>query len=149
MQGSYLSCPSFREVRVLIYLVYLKYLRVSGGTIKKNFRFSSLILLVYSLSPSRACFTTYMAWRASSSPPLTFLVRSELGSFLDFLSSQAYKVRFSRPVTANWNISSWSQSSVTCTSSGSKFPPQSRFFITYTSVVNFFKTPLRTKYIIS
>ena len=57
MQSSYLSYPSFREVRVLIHLIYLKYLRVSGNTVKKNFHFSSLILLTYSLSPFKAYFT--------------------------------------------------------------------------------------------
>jgi len=42
---------------VLIYLVYLKCLKVLRGTVKKNFRFSSLILLVYSLLPFKAYFT--------------------------------------------------------------------------------------------
>ena len=58
MWGSYLSCLSSKEVRVLIYLTCLKYLRVLGGTIKKNFRFFSLILSVYSLLPFKAYFTT-------------------------------------------------------------------------------------------
>jgi len=57
MWGSYLSCPSFREVRVLIYLTCLKCLRVLGDTVKKNFRFSNLILLTYSLLPFKAYFT--------------------------------------------------------------------------------------------
>jgi len=61
MRGSYLSCPSFKEVRVLIYLTYLKCLKVLGGTVKKNFCFSSSILLTYSLSPFKAYFTTYIA----------------------------------------------------------------------------------------
>jgi len=42
---------------VLIHLVCLKYLRVLRGIIKKNFRFSSLILLTYSLLPFKAYFT--------------------------------------------------------------------------------------------
>jgi len=57
MQGSYLSYPSFKEVKVLIHLTYLKYLRVLKGTIKKNFYFSNSILSVYSLLPSKAYFT--------------------------------------------------------------------------------------------
>jgi len=57
MQGNYLSCSSFKEVRVLIYLVYLKCLRVLKGTVKKNFYFFSLILLTYSLLPFKAYFT--------------------------------------------------------------------------------------------
>jgi len=57
MQGSYLSYPFSKEVRVLIYLIYLKYLKISRGIIKKNFRFFSLILLIYSLSPFKVCFT--------------------------------------------------------------------------------------------
>ena len=57
MQGSYLSCPSSKKVKVLIHLTYLKYLKVLKGTVKKNFRFSSLILLVYSLSPFKVYFT--------------------------------------------------------------------------------------------
>ena len=85
--GSYLNCPSSREVRVLIYLVYLKCLRVLRGIVKKNFCFSNLILLACSLSLSRAYFTVCVAWRANFSTPLTILVRFKLGSFLDFLSS--------------------------------------------------------------
>jgi len=42
---------------VLIYLTYLKRLKVLGGTVKKNFCFSSSILLIYSLLPSKAYFT--------------------------------------------------------------------------------------------
>jgi len=42
---------------VLIYLICLKCLRVLGGTVKKNFRLFSLILLTYSLSPFKAYFT--------------------------------------------------------------------------------------------
>jgi len=42
---------------VLIYLVYLKCLRVLKGTVKKNFRFFNLILLIYSLSPFKTYFT--------------------------------------------------------------------------------------------
>jgi len=42
---------------VLIYLTCLKCLRVLGGTVKKNLYFSSSTLLVYSLLPSKACFT--------------------------------------------------------------------------------------------
>jgi len=57
MQSSYLSYPSSKEVRVLIHSVYLKYLRVLRGTVKKNFRFSSSILSAYSLLPSKAYFT--------------------------------------------------------------------------------------------
>ena len=57
MQSSYLSCPSSKEVKVLIYLIYLKCLRVLRGTVKKNFYFSNSILLVYSLSLSKAYFT--------------------------------------------------------------------------------------------
>ena len=57
MQGSYLSYPSFREVRVLIYLICLKCLRVLKGTVKKNFYFFNLILLAYSLLPFKVCFT--------------------------------------------------------------------------------------------
>jgi len=106
VQGSYLSCPSFKEVRVLTYLVCLKCLRVLRGTVEKNFRFSILILSACSFSFSSAYFTAYMAWRASFSTPFTILVRSKLGSFLDFFNSWAYKVRFLKPVTVNWNISS-------------------------------------------
>ena len=72
---------------MLIYLVYLKYLRVSGGIIKKNFHFSNSILLVYSLLLSKACFTVWVAWRVSFSTSFTILVIFKLGSFLDFLSS--------------------------------------------------------------
>ena len=57
MQGSYLSYLSFRKVRVLIYLTYLKCLKVLKGAVKKNFRFSSSILLTYSLLPFKAYFT--------------------------------------------------------------------------------------------
>jgi len=71
---------------VLIYLVCLKCLRVLRGTVKKNFRFSSLILSVYSLLPFKVCFTVWVAWRASSSTSFIILVRSKSGSFLDFLS---------------------------------------------------------------
>jgi len=42
---------------VLIHLVYLKCLRVLRGIVKKNFYFSNLILLAYSFSPFKACFT--------------------------------------------------------------------------------------------
>jgi len=72
---------------VLIYLAYLKCLKVLRGTVKKNFRFFNLILLVYSLLPFRACFTACVAWRASFSTLLIILVRFKLRSFLDFLSS--------------------------------------------------------------
>jgi len=72
---------------VLIYLTYLKCLKVLKGTVKKNFRFFNLILLAYFLLSSKAYFTTYIAWIASFSTPLTILVRSKLGFFLDFLSS--------------------------------------------------------------
>jgi len=72
---------------VLIYLVCLKCLRVLKGTVKKNFRFSNLTLLIYFFSPFSAYFTTYVAWSASFSTSFTILVRSELGSFLEFLSS--------------------------------------------------------------
>ena len=61
MQSSYLSYPSSKEVKVLIHLACLKYLKVLGSTVKKNFRFSNLILSAYSLSPSRAYFTTCIA----------------------------------------------------------------------------------------
>jgi len=57
MQGSYLNYPSSKKVRVLIHSAYLKYLKVLRGTVKKNFRFSSSILSVYSLLPSKAYFT--------------------------------------------------------------------------------------------
>jgi len=57
MQGSYLSYPSSKEVKVLIYLTCLKCLKVLKGTVKKNFRFFSLILLTYSLLPFKAYFT--------------------------------------------------------------------------------------------
>jgi len=72
---------------VLTYLIYLKCLRVLKGTVKKNFRFSNLILSVYSLLPFRAYFTTYMAWMANSSTLLTILIRFKSGSFLDFFNS--------------------------------------------------------------
>jgi len=72
---------------VLIYLVCLKCLRILRGIIKKNFRFSSLILLTYSLLPFKAYFTTYIAWRASFLTLSTILVRFKLGFFLNFLSS--------------------------------------------------------------
>jgi len=72
---------------VLIYLVCLKCLRVLGGTVKKNFRFSNLILLACSFSPSRAYFTAYITWKASSLTLLTILVRFKLRSFLNFLNS--------------------------------------------------------------
>jgi len=42
---------------VLIYLTYLKCLKVLRGIIKKKFHFSSLILLIYSLLPFKAYFT--------------------------------------------------------------------------------------------
>jgi len=42
---------------VLIYLMYLKCLKVLRGIIKKNFHFSSLILSVCSLSPFKVYFT--------------------------------------------------------------------------------------------
>jgi len=42
---------------VLIYLIYLKCLKVLKGIIKKNFYFFNLILLTYSLSPFKAYFT--------------------------------------------------------------------------------------------
>ena len=42
---------------MLIYLAYLKCLKVLKGTVKKNFRFSSLTLLIYSLLLSKAYFT--------------------------------------------------------------------------------------------
>jgi len=42
---------------VLIYLACLKCLKVLGGIVKKNFRFSNLTLLVCSFSPFRVCFT--------------------------------------------------------------------------------------------
>jgi len=42
---------------VLIYLIYLKCLKVLRGTVKKNFYFFNLILLVYSLLPFKAYFT--------------------------------------------------------------------------------------------
>jgi len=61
MRSSYLSYPSFKEVRVLIYLMCLKCLRVLKGTVKKNFRFSNLTLLIYFFSPFSAYFTTYVA----------------------------------------------------------------------------------------
>jgi len=57
IQSSYLNCPSFKEVKVLIHLVYLKCLKVLKGIIKKNFRFFSLILLTYSLLPFKVYFT--------------------------------------------------------------------------------------------
>jgi len=57
IQGSYPNCPSFKEVKVLIYLTCLKCLKVLKGIIKKNFYFSNLILLTYSLSPFKAYFT--------------------------------------------------------------------------------------------
>jgi len=60
MWGNYLNCPSFKEVRVLIYLIYLKCLKVLRGTVKKNFRFSNLILSVCSLLPFKVYFTTYI-----------------------------------------------------------------------------------------
>ena len=72
---------------MLIHLVCLKCLRVSGGIVKKNFHFSSLILLTYSLLPFKAYFTVWVAWRASSLTPFTILVIFKLGSFLNFLSS--------------------------------------------------------------
>ena len=61
MQGNYLSYPSFKEVRVLIHLTYLKCLKVLGSTVKKNFYFFSLILLIYSLSLFKAYFTIWVA----------------------------------------------------------------------------------------
>jgi len=42
---------------VLIYLMYLKYLRVLKGIVKKNFLFSNLTFLVCSLLLSKAYFT--------------------------------------------------------------------------------------------
>jgi len=60
IQGSYLSCPSSKKVKVLIYLACLKCLKVLGGTVKKNFCFSSLILLTYSLLPFKVYFTVYI-----------------------------------------------------------------------------------------
>jgi len=57
MQGNYLSYPSFKEVKVLIYLTYLKCLRVLRGTVKKNFYLFNSILLAYSLSLFKAYFT--------------------------------------------------------------------------------------------
>jgi len=86
---------------VLIYLTCLKCLRVLKGIIKKNFYFSNLILLAYSLLPFKAYFITYVAWRVSSSTLLTILIRFKLRSFLDFLNSWAYKVSFSKPAIAN------------------------------------------------
>jgi len=56
-RGSYLSYPSFREVKVLIYLAYLKRLRVLRGIKEKSFRFSNLILSIYSLLLSNIYFT--------------------------------------------------------------------------------------------
>jgi len=46
---------------VLIYLACLKCLKVLGGIVKKNFRFSNLILSTYSLSPFKAYFTVWVA----------------------------------------------------------------------------------------
>jgi len=57
IQGSYLSCPFSSKVRVLIHLACLKCLKVLKGIIKKNFRFFSSILLIYSLLPFKAYFT--------------------------------------------------------------------------------------------
>jgi len=57
MYGSYLNCSSFKEVRVLIYLICLKRLRVLKGIEEKSFCFSNLILLTYSLSLFKAYFT--------------------------------------------------------------------------------------------
>jgi len=72
---------------VLIHLTCLKYLKVLKGIIKKNFRFSNLILLIYSFLPFKAYFTVWVAWKAISSTLSIILVISKLGSFLDFLNS--------------------------------------------------------------
>ena len=73
VRGNYLSYPSFKEVRILIHLTCLKCLRVSKGTVKKNFYFSNLILLTYSLSLSKAYFY--------------YLSNLKSGFFLNLLSS--------------------------------------------------------------
>jgi len=82
-KGNYLSCPSFKEVKVLIYLMYLKRLSISKGIEEKSFYFSSLILLTYSFRFLKLA----LLLRANFLTPFIILIRFKLEFFLNFFNS--------------------------------------------------------------